>query len=191
MKEEYAARIYQALASGTRVEHPPEMPELVHMDDPATYVFTDFNYNRPATIAPETSIDAAMNKMKLLAVRHLLVVDDTGVVTGQITASDIMGDAPVRLAKRHGRSHKDITVEMIMTPRKNIMVVDWHHIKGAWVGHIVATMHQLECYHLPVVEDGKIRGIFSARQISRHLGFEVSENTRCAHSLAEIVHALD
>ena len=191
MKEEYTARIYYPLASGIRVDHPPEMPELVHMDDPATYVFTDFNYNRPAVTAPDVTIDAAMNKMKLLAVRLLLVVDKNGVVIGQISARDIMGDAPVKLAQTSGRSHRDITVEMIMTPQEDIMAVDWHHLKGATIGHIVATMHELECYHLPVVEDGRIRGLFSVREISRHLGFDVSENTMCAHSLAEIVHILD
>jgi CBS domain-containing protein len=190
MKHHYTSRIHEFLGAGTRVEHPPEMPELVHLDDPAISVFTDFNYNRPPLVSPEVSIDAALNKMKLLAVRLLLVVDDDGIVIGQIMARDIMGDAPVRLAKANGRSHNEMTVAMLMTPRQDIKVVDWSHVKDAKIGHIVATMHELECYHLPVTENGRVRGIFSVMDISRHLGFDVSENTMCAHSLAEIVHTL-
>jgi len=190
MKDDYTVRVYETLASGTRVEHPHNMPELVHMNDPATFVFTDFNYNRPAVVTADVSIDVAMNKMKVLAIRLLLVVDETGSVIGKITARDIMGDAPVRLAQTTGKDHSEIMVDMIMTPRKDIKVVEWSHIKDAKIGHIVATMHHLECYHLPVVEDGRIRGLFSVRDISRHLGHDVSENTMCAHSLAELVHTL-
>ncbi len=190
MKDDYTPRIHETLATGVYVEHPPDMPELVYMHDPAEFVFTDFTRNRPAIITADVSIDAAMSKMKTVGVHLLLVVDDADVVIGQITASDILGDVPVRLAQTTGKAHSEIMVDMIMTPQKDITVVEWSHIKNAKIGHIVATMHALECCHLPVVENGRIRGLFSARSISWHLGHEVSENTMCAHSLAEIVQTL-
>ena len=118
------------------------------------------------------------------------MIDDTGVVIGQITASDIPGDVPIRLAQTTGKDHSEIMVDMIITPQKDIMVLEWSHIKDAKIGHIAATMHSLECCHLPVIENGRIRGLFSARNISWHLGHDVSENTLCAHSLAEIVQTL-
>ena len=190
MKDDYAPRVCVSLAEGTLVEHPPDMPELVHMHDPATYVFTDFTHNRPVVIAPDVSIDVAMNKMKSSGVGLLLVIDQAGAVIGEITIADILGDVPVRMAQESGMDHSEIVVDMVMTPRKDIKVLEWSHMKDGKVGHIVATLHQLECCHLLVVEDDRVRGLFAVSEISRHLGHDVSETACAAHSLAEIVHTL-
>jgi len=190
MSGDYAPRVCIPFASGTLVEHPPEMPELVHMDDPATYVMTDFFRNRPMTISPDVAIDSAMNKLKIAGSHLLLVTDDDDTVVGQITSCDIMGDAPVRLATDSGMKHSEITVKMIMTPLEDLQVIEWSHIKSAKVGHILATMHQLEVCFLPVVQDGRVRGLFAASEISMHLGHDVTETILCAHTLAEIVHTL-
>jgi CBS domain containing-hemolysin-like protein len=190
MDKDYAPKAHIPLASGTIVEHPPDMPELVHMDDPAKFVFIDFTNSRPMTVSSDVSIDAAMNKMKATGSHLLLVTDDNASIIGQITACDIMGDAPVRLAGSSGINHSEVTVEMIMTPQKDIKVIEWSNLTDSKVGHIVATMHHLECCDLPVVEDGKVRGLFCASEISRHLGRDISETTMCAHSLAEMIHTL-
>ena len=146
MKDDYAPRICVSLAEGTLVGHPPDMPELVHMHDPATYVFTDFTHNRPVVIAPDVSIDVAMNKMKSSGVGLLLVIDQAGAVIGEITIADILGDVPVRMAQESGMDHSEIVVDMVMTPRKDIKVLEWSHMKDGKVGHIVATLHQLESF---------------------------------------------
>jgi signal-transduction protein with cAMP-binding, CBS, and nucleotidyltransferase domain len=191
MNEDYAPRVHVPLASDTFVEHPPDMPELVHLNDPAAYVLIDFTNTRPMTISPDVSIDVAMNKMKVLGSRLLLVTDNDGSVVGVVTANDIMGDAPLRVAESDGMKHSDVKVEMIMTHNKDIKAIEWSQVKNSKVGHIVATMHHLECCYLPVVEDGKVRGLICGSEISRHLGHDISETTMCAHSLAEIVHTFD
>ena len=190
MREDYSPRVHVALASGTRVEHPPDLPELVHMHDPAKTVLIDFTSCRPATIAPDASIDSAMNKIKVSGSRLLLVTDDNAAVIGMISACDIMGDAPLRVSESSGISHKEITLEMIMMRLKDIKVIEWSSAENSKVGHIVATMHHLECCSLPVVEEGKIRGLFCSNVISHCLGYDISEMTMhtCANSLAEIVH---
>jgi CBS domain-containing protein len=190
MREDYSPRVHVALASGTRVEHPPDLPELVHIHDPAKTVLIDFASCRPATIAPDASIDSALNKIKVSGSRLLLVTDENAAVIGMISSCDIMGDAPLRVSESSGISHSDITVEMIMMPLKEIKAIEWSSAKNSKVGHIIATMHQLECCSLPVVADGKLRGLFCSNVISDCLGYDISQRTMhtCANSLAEIVH---
>lgn len=193
-----AQRHYAPLLTEAFIECPIHTMELVHMDDRATFVFTDFTHNRPAIISSDLSIDAALDKMKRSREHLLLVIDDvntdsdtgrqSAAVIGQITACDIHGEVPVRIARETGIQHDDITVKMVMTPRRDIQVVDWVYIISAKVGHILATMHARECCHILVVEEGTLRGIFSMSEISRHLDHVDTEPEFCAHSLAELVH---
>ena len=181
-------------------ECPLQLPELVQMNDLATHVFTDFTHNRPPVIKAHTSIDVAMKLMRDSGIHLLLVIDDTGddtsssnlmvTVKGQITSCDILGDLPVKLAQESGVKHSEVTVSMVMTPRKDIKVVDWSTIKVAKVGHIIKTMHEWGCCHILVIDDGQLRGIFSMSETSKHLGHNESEPLVCAHSLAELVHTI-
>ena len=191
-------RAYAPLERGAFVESPLEMPELVNLDDPASHVFTDFTHKMPLMISPDVSIDTALLKMKTSGVRLLLVVDDadaakderSATVIGQVTACDIMGDIPVKIARETGLRHNEITVRMMMTPREDIQVVEWSHIKTAKVGHVVATMHHRDGCHILVTEEGMIRGVFSMNEISRKLGHYETGPVVCASSLAELVHTL-
>jgi CBS domain-containing protein len=191
-------RTYAPLERGEFVESPVEMPELVSLDDPASHVFTDFTHKMPVMISPHVSIDSALNRMKTSGVRLLLVVSDTeaahdercATVIGQITACDIMGDIPIKIARSSGLKHSEITVNMMMTPREDIQVVEWSHIKAAKVGHVVATMHHRDGCHILVTEQGMIRGIFSMNEISRKLGHDETGPAMCASSLAELVHRI-
>jgi signal-transduction protein with cAMP-binding, CBS, and nucleotidyltransferase domain len=192
MNENYAPRTYTSLPQGTRVEHPPEMPESVYLDDPAMFVLIDFTRRRPVTVSSGCSIDVAMNKMVASGSHQLLVVSDDASFVGIVSACDIMGDAPVRVAQSNGIRHSEITVEMIMTPQKDIKAIDWQYVEQSKVGHIVATMHHLESCYLPVVEDGKLRGMFCANDMSTHIGYDIQASMicKCADSFSEIVYAL-
>lgn len=191
-------RHYAPLATEAFIQCPIHTAELVHMDDPATFVFTDFTRNRPATITSDDSIDGALDKMNRSGEHLLLVIENvntdnqtgrqSGSVIGQITACDMHGEVPVRVAREAGIRHDEIKVGMVMTPRRDIQVVDWVHIKSAKVGHILATMHDRECCHILVVENNTLRGIFSMSEIAKHLDYVEVEPEFCAHSLAELVH---
>jgi len=81
-----------------------------------------------------------------------------------------------------------------------IVVNRKHHMTGlisadkimgdARVGHIVATLHQLEQKYLLVVDNGVVCGLFSASQISKQLGRNIHDEETPAHSLAEMVHSI-
>ena len=180
----------RALPADTTVTHPAEPPELVHMDDPAASVFTDFTLERPITTSPDVRIDRAMQQMKNAGICVLLVMDEDQHLLGEITADDIMGDTPVRLAVSSGLDHREISVGMIMTPANRVRVLEIEHLRDALVGHIVATLHAIESRHVLVVEKGSIRGLYRAAQISRQLGRNIMDDEAPAHSLAEMVHSL-
>jgi CBS domain-containing protein len=190
MKEEYAPRCTIPLTPDTKVTHPEELPELVHLHDPAISVFTDFTREHPVTISPDSSIDRALEKMQHSGICVLMVIDEEKRLLGEIIADDLMGDKPVRLAKANGIDHCEITVKMMMIPRDKIRVLEFEQLHSASVGHIIATLHALESRYVLVCENGSIRGLYAAGQISRQLGWSIMEQQAPAHSLAEIVRTL-
>ena len=190
MKDEFAPRITNTLPPNTMVTHPVELPELVHFDDPATTVFTDFTREHPVTIKPDVSIDHALEQMKYSGICVLLVLDEDNRLLGEIIADDIMGDKPVRLAESTGMDHSEITVKMMMIPREEVRVLEMKHLCDACVGHIIATLHAIESRYVLVIENGSIRGLYAAGQISRQLGRNIMDEEVSAHSFAEMVHSL-
>lgn len=190
MKDDFAPRHTIALPPNTPVIHPEELPELVHFDDPATAVFTDFTREHPVTIRPDDSIDYALEQMKHAGICVLLVIDEDQRLLGEIIADDIMGDKPVRLAESAGIEHSDITVKMMMIPREQVRALEFEQLRDACVGHIIATLHALESRYVLVMENGSIRGLFAAGPISQQLGRNIMDEEVPAHSLAEMVHSL-
>lgn len=186
----YTPRDCFSLQANLPIEHPDEPPELVHFHDPAMQVFTDFSRVYPVTVTAEKSIDHALQKMKNAGIRLLLVVNKKHHMIGLISADQILGDDPVRLAEDMQLDHGQITVAMLMQPQKDIRVVELSHLRDARVGHIVATLSHLEQKYLLVVDQGVIRGLFSASQISKQLGRNIHDEETPAHSLAEMVHSI-
>ena len=190
MRSVYAPRTSIPLEPGLAIESPQEPPEIVHYHDPAMLVFTDFSRVHPVTITVDRTIDFALQKMKNSGVRLLMVVDKNRHLIGLISADQIMGDDPVRLAEDHKLDHSQITVGMLMQPQKHIQVLELSHLRDARVGHIVATLHALEQKYMLVVDTHMICGLFSASQVSRQLGRNILEEEMPARSLAEMVHSI-
>ena len=190
MQPAYTPRDCIPLQTNLPIERPEQPPELVHFHDSAMQVFTDFARVYPVTVTADRTIDYALHKMKNSGVRLLLVVDKKHHMIGLISAYQIMGDDPVRLAEDRQLDHSQITVAMLMQPQSDIKVLELSHLRDARVGHIVATLHQLEQKYMIVVDQGHVSGLFSASQISRQLGRKILEEEMPAHSLAEMVHSI-
>jgi len=191
MISDYAPRACVPVREHMSIEHPEDLPELVHYSDNALLVFTDFTRVVPVMTGTDTSINIATKQMKNAGVRLLLVVDKAGKLVGLISADDIMGDRPIRIAKDHGIDHSDVTVAMLMKPLAKILALDMEHLRDAKVGHIVATLLELEQKHLLVMDGDVVSGLFSASQISRQLGLNLMDGVNPAHSLAEMLHGLE
>ena len=197
MAHEYSPRFSIPLAPNTKFRFPPQpppAPDLLHLDDSAMHVMTDFHYATPRTVTREVQIDAALEHMKTAGVRLLLVIDDDDNVIGIITAKDIQGEKPIRLMEQTRIDRADMTVSAIMTPQPDIPVLPMLSVRDAQIGHIVETLNTLERQHILVVdtepESGAqtVRGVFSTSQISKQLHADVSPGLTAAHSLSEMVH---
>jgi CBS domain-containing protein len=166
-------------------------PGRVTLDDPAFSVMTDLREVSAATTRPEETIDTAHAIMIRRAVRLLFVLDEDGTVCGVITATDLLGEKPVRFMQARGVSHSEILVEDIMTPASMLEALSILDAAQMRVGHIVATLKAVGRKHLMVSEEGgrRVRGLFSASQIARQLGIEV-QTFEVARSFAEIEAAL-
>ena len=159
---EYSPLTLTLLAPGARVAE-PMTPGRVTLDDPAFSVMTDLREVSAATTRPEETIDAAHAQMIRRAVRLLFVLDDDRTASpGVITATDLLGDKPVRFMQDRGVSHSEILVGDIMTPASRLEALPLVDVAQMRVGHVVATLKKVGRKHLTVAEDGgrRVRGPF-------------------------------
>jgi CBS domain-containing protein len=187
---EYSPLTLSLLQPGARVAE-PMAPGRVTLDDPAFSVMTDLREVSAATTRPDETLDAAHAQMIRRAVRLLFVLDTDGSVAGVITATDLLGEKPVRFMQDRGVSHAEILVEDIMTPASMLEALPIQDVAQMRVGHIVATLKAVGRKHLMVADDGgrRIRGLFSSSQLARQLGVEL-QMFEVARSFADIEAAL-
>ena len=132
----------------------------------------------------------ANEKMIRYGVRMLLVLDENEQIAGLVTATDVLGEKPVRFLQNMGGTNADILVRDIMTAQSDLEVMKCEDVQRASVGQIVATLKRSNRQHALVVTedpDGRqtICGIFSATQIARQLGAQV-QNFELARTFKEI-----
>ena len=139
---------------------------------------------------------SALRKMKVAGVRLLLVPDVEDNIIGIITATDILGDLPLRKGQELEMPHHDLHVDMIMTPLEEMLAVDMVTVRDARVGHIISTLRNHERQHMLVVEIDRmtqqhmIRGLFSTSQISKLVSHDITDPEYAAHTLADVYHEL-
>ncbi len=166
-------------------------PTFVKVNSPAIEVMTDLTKMPPATVAPQETLHHANQHMLLRGVRLLLVVEANGRISGVVTARDLLGEKPVQVAQGRGVRREELEVRDVMTSLENMEAIKISDVGRAEVGHIVATLVACGRQHTLVVEeDGEaqkqtLRGIFSASQIARQLGIELTTH-EVARTFAEI-----
>ena len=170
------------------------LPDKVSLEDAAVQVMTDFQFVTAVIILPGDTLDEAHARMIQRGVRLLLVVDQNRNVLGLVTATDILGEKPMQAAGSRGLNRGEIQVRDIMTPQERLEVLDLSAVRGAKVGHVVATLRKAGRQHAVVVERDAagrqtVRGLFSATQIARQLGVTVQTN-EIARTFSEIEAAL-
>lgn len=134
---------------------PPAAPARVHLNNPAVDVMTDFTYIQPCTTGVDVPIDTALEYMKTSGVRSLLVTDDAEDVIGLVSSYDIQGEKPIKLIEQSRLPRKDITIGQVMTPKRQLEFVDMLSVRSARVGHVVATLRELELRYLLVSQVGE------------------------------------
>lgn len=195
MIKEYSALQVTQLKAGSTFVRPVQMlPERVKLSDPATVVMTDLNKVSLVSVRAKAPMDKANAKMIRYGVRMLLVLDDNDQLVGLLTATDVLGEKPMRFLQNMGGTHADIMVRDIMTTQRELEVLKMEDVQNAKVGHIVAGLKKSGRQHaLVAVEgvDGKqsVCGMFSITQIARQLGAQI-QSFELARTSAEIEAAI-
>lgn len=166
-------------------------PPLVAADSPAIDVMTDLARIPPATVEPQDTLHHANQAMVLRGVRLLLVTETNGRITGVVTARDLLGEKPVRVAQARGAKRDELQVRDVMTLLEDMEAIEMAEVQRATVGHVVATLKSCGRQHTLVVERNGatgqqvLRGIFSVSQIARQLGVELTTH-EIARTFVEI-----
>ena len=166
----------------------------VELDSPAIKVMTDLRQVGAVTIGLDASIAAANQAMIDKGVRALFVVDDARQLLGIVTATDVLGERPIRFAQERGVRRNEVVVRDIMTPAGELDVLDIREVVRARVGDVVATLRPSGRQHVLAVEIvagvSTVCGIFSLTQIARQLGIAPLPTHDIPRTFAEIEAAI-
>jgi CBS domain-containing protein len=179
----------QSLTGAVRVASPAS-PKSVTLTSPAIDVMTDLRYIQAAVIELHMTMELANAYMKQRGVRSLLVLNQDDTLAGIITATDILGEKPLRFIQERRVKHNEILVSDIMTPLDRLEAISIRDIQHAKVGDVIASLLDTGRQHAWVIEngaDGKpaVCGIFSLTQIEKQLGVAIP-STEVARTFTEI-----
>ena len=193
MEREYEALLIRELGAGAGFRRPTQAQAAtkVSIESPALEVMTDLRRTTPATIRPQVPLAGANQFMITRGVRLLLVVDDHEEVLGVITATDLLGERPLRVATERGMRRDELTVADIMIPAGEVEVVALQDVTAARVGHVLQTLRRTGRQHALVLDaERMVCGIFSLSQIARQLGVSVATGGEVARTFSEIEAAI-
>jgi CBS-domain-containing membrane protein len=160
------------------------------MESPALEIMTDLRHTHVAEIEPHATMELANIYMMQRSVRSLFVLNDDHLLQGVITASDILGDKPVRFIQERRVKYGEILVSDIMTPLDCLEAIPIEEVQYAKVGHVIASLRDAGRQHTLVIEEDAegaplVCGIFSLTQIEKQLGTAILL-TEVAKTFAEI-----
>ena len=168
------------------------LPEIVHLDDPALAVMKDFNQVRPESVSPSLTMNDALNEMKIHGVHILLAKNEEDAIIGLISTEDILGEKPIRILQERRIERSKITVKMLMTPIDKIVAFKIKSARYAKVGNVVETLKNLNAHYALVIDDENseehncLCGMFSTWQIGRQLHTDIADSISNAQSVLEL-----
>jgi CBS domain-containing protein len=170
------------------------LPKPVTLLSPALEVMTDLRYTHAAVIDTATSMEAANAYMIKRGVRSLLVLDRDKNLCGFITASDILGEKPLRFIQERQVKHNEILVADIMTPLERLEAVTIEEVQRVRVGDVITSLQDSGRQHSLVIASDEggtpvVCGIFSLTQIEKQLGVTIP-SLEVARTFTEIEAAL-
>lgn len=112
----------------------------------------------PVTISPAASLVEARQLIEEKGNRHLVVVDENRNVVGIVTEGDLTAAAPPQ-------STRKINVSAFMTPKDKLIWITPDTV----IEEAVQLLHDHQIRCLPVMENGKLYGIFTETDALGHL----------------------
>ena len=121
------------------------------------------------TINPNASFFEAQNLIQEKGVRHLPVVDENNRLLGIVTESDIRKAGPSDVDTLRDREAnyllRNLKVSAFMTPKEKLVTIT----PDTLIEEAVQLMHDNKIGCLPVLEGGKLYGIFTETDALDHL----------------------
>ncbi|MGZ3537522.1 MAG: CBS domain-containing protein [Thermodesulfobacteriota bacterium] len=122
----------------------------------------------PVTISPDASFFKAKDYLHVKGARHLPVVDNNDRLVGIVTDRDIRKAAPsdATLLSVHELSDllRNLKVSSFMTPKEKLITITPETL----IEEAVKLMHDHKVGCLPVLEAGKLYGIFTETDALDH-----------------------
>jgi acetoin utilization protein AcuB len=123
----------------------------------------------PITISPEASFYEARNLIHEKGVRHIPVVDKNNMLVGIVTDRDIReaapSDATLLSVQELNYLLGKLKVTSFMTPKEKLLTIT----PDTLIEEAIQLMHDNKIGCLPVVEGGKLYGIFTETDALDHL----------------------
>jgi len=157
-----------------------ELARPMYMDDmslftPAVAFFTDFSLTEPLVIDASVSATEAREMMIKTHVRLKFVVDKNSHFIGVVTADDL---AERKIVQRvaAGAKRGEISITDLMTARNKLLALDIQDVEKSTIADIIEMLKDSHQQHCLVIDQKKhkIRGIFSASDISRKLKLPIN-----------------
>lgn len=152
----------------------PEEVEGLTLDSPALQFFTDFSSVKPLVIDASVSAVEAKRLMQKSHVRLKFVLNDAGRFVGIVSADDL-NDRRFVQKVAEGRRREEIALTEFMTPKRDLKALDYQELSTVTISEIIDRLKDSGAQHCLVVdrEEHRIKGIFSASDISRKLHLEI------------------
>jgi acetoin utilization protein AcuB len=123
----------------------------------------------PISISPEASFYEARNLIHEKGVRHIPVVDKNNMLVGIVTDRDIReaapSDATLLSVQELNYLLGKLKVSSFMTPKEKLLTIT----PDTLIEEAIQLMHDNKIGCLPVVEGGKLYGIFTETDALDHL----------------------
>src|SRR4030042_1925724 len=123
----------------------------------------------PVTIRPEASFFEARSLIHDKGIRHLPVVDKENKLVGIVTESDIREAGPSDVAMLSVKELTDLLgtlkVSELMVPKEKVITIT----PDTLIEEAIQLMHDNKIGCLPVIDQGKLYGIFTETDALAHL----------------------
>lgn len=162
-----------------QLAYPAEKQNL-NLTSPALAFFTDFMHITPLVLEVNVSAVDAKKLMQKTHVRLKLVVDDKNRFIGIVSADDLI-DRKIIQKVSEGIRRDEVMLVELMQAKRDLHALDYDEIAKATIASVIAALKDSGDQHCLVVDrkKNKIRGVFSASDISRklHLAIDIQDKS--------------
>lgn len=157
----------------------PEERQDLSLKSSALYFFTDFLVSTPLVIDSNVTALEAKKLMQKTHVRLKLVINESNEFIGIISAEDLIDRKIVQKVSEGVKRH-EIALTEFLTSKKDLKALDYQEVSKASIADVISVLKNSGEQHCLVIdrETHKIRGVFSASDISRKLHLPIDIHDR-------------